>query len=130
MLSGQQWRYQKVAEKTSLIVREFVGPLHYAPNLQAPLFCFEVAYYLHWHQIFFGCPHRAADPVEWERLAARLIFAHGRKYRSQISKILKTSREALARLSKEYESIAGIYETLNVYEAEKVEANDASVSAP
>ncbi|EXJ88029.1 hypothetical protein A1O1_04956 [Capronia coronata CBS 617.96] len=78
-------------------------------------------------QVFFGCPHRALDPPEWESLAARLILSHRRKYRGQLSKILETSGEALAHLSKEYGSIAGIYATLNVYEAEEADDNTPTV---
>jgi hypothetical protein len=61
---------------------------------------------------------------------ARLIFAHRREYRGQLSKILETSGEALAHLGKEYETIAGIYETLSVYEAEGVGDSTSTVSVP
>ncbi|KAI9765235.1 MAG: hypothetical protein M1840_007727 [Geoglossum simile] len=70
--------------------------------------------------LFFGTPHRAADPSAWERLAYNMISTTRRKYQGKLSKILKSSSRALMGVSEAYYAIAGIYSTVNFYEQEEV----------
>jgi hypothetical protein len=70
------------------------------------------------------------DTLAWERLAVRLILASGREYQGRLSKILEDSTETLVELSKGYEAIAGIYDTLNVFEVDEVDYTDSTVSVP
>jgi hypothetical protein len=57
-----------------------------------------------------------------------MLFITRRKYQGKLSKILKSSSQALMGVSEAYYAMAGIYSTVNFYEQEEIKSLGSLVS--